>query len=268
MLATLTVNLWRTSLNGADGLLHLTVLDVGSTSAVLLKTPDGRFLLINGGESANRLGDQLGRRIPPLRRQLDALIVAAPQQNQMEALPRVLEQYPPAYVLWAGNLQASYAASQLQEWLLERQIGIQSALGGETLDLGQGAFLRVLAVSPRGAILSVEWGSFRVILPMGVTYESFEMLENGSRLRGVSALLLAESGYLPANPPLWLENLQPQFFLLSVAAGDLDGLPAPALLETLEGYTLLRTDQNGWIDLATNGQDLWVTVEKEAGSEK
>jgi hypothetical protein len=28
--------------------------------------------------------------------------------------------------------------------------------------------------------------------------------------------------------------------------------------ETLEGYTLLRTDQNGWIELSTDGEQMWV----------
>jgi beta-lactamase superfamily II metal-dependent hydrolase len=50
--------------------------------------------------------------------------------------------------------------------------------------------------------------------------------------------------------------------LLSVAPGDRDGLPAPETLDTLQGYTLLRTDQNGWIELTTDGRQMWVEVEK------
>jgi hypothetical protein len=30
----------------------------------------------------------------------------------------------------------------------------------------------------------------------------------------------------------------------------------------VEGYTLLRTDRIGWIELTTDGQQMWVEVER------
>jgi beta-lactamase superfamily II metal-dependent hydrolase len=51
--------------------------------------------------------------------------------------------------------------------------------------------------------------------------------------------------------------------LLSVEAGDRDNLPSPETLEAVEGYTLLRTDENGWIELTTDGEQMWVEIEHE-----
>ena len=51
--------------------------------------------------------------------------------------------------------------------------------------------------------------------------------------------------------------------LLSVAAGNADGLPDPAVIDSLAGITLLRTDRNGWITISTDGVGLWVEVEKK-----
>jgi beta-lactamase superfamily II metal-dependent hydrolase len=51
--------------------------------------------------------------------------------------------------------------------------------------------------------------------------------------------------------------------LLSVAAGDPDGLPDLATLDALKGYNLLRTDRNGWIELTTDGNQMWVEVERQ-----
>jgi beta-lactamase superfamily II metal-dependent hydrolase len=78
----------------------------------------------------------------------------------------------------------------------------------------------------------------------------------------VSALLLAESGYAPVNPPEWIARLNPHLILLSVAPGDANGLPFADTLQALDGYTLLRTDRHGWIDISTDGQRLWVEVER------
>jgi len=61
----------------------------------------------------------------------------------------------------------------------------------------------------------------------------------------------------------WLGALQPQVVLLSLAAGDRDGLPDPESLTALEGYNLLRTDRNGWIELTTDGEQMWVWTERK-----
>ena len=38
------------------------------------------------------------------------------------------------------------------------------------------------------------------------------------------------------------------------------------MLEALKGYQLLRTDYNGWISIATDGEQMGVGVEKEAAA--
>jgi predicted membrane metal-binding protein len=53
-----------------------------------------------------------------------------------------------------------------------------------------------------------------------------------------------------------------QLVLLNVEAADKTGLPSPETLESLAGYTLLRTDQNGWIEITTDGCQMWVEVER------
>ncbi len=78
----------------------------------------------------------------------------------------------------------------------------------------------------------------------------------------VDALLLADSGYAPANPPEWIAELCPGVVLLSVEAGNWEGLPDRETLEAVEGYTLLRTDHNGWIEMSTDGERMWVEVER------
>ncbi len=102
-----------------------------------------------------------------------------------------------------------------------------------------------------------------MLLPVGADFESMEALMKDSRYGELSALLLAESGYAPLNPPEWIQHWNPQLVLLSVAAGDYDGRPSAEVLRALEGYNLLRTDQNGWIHLSTDGEQLWVQVERK-----
>ena len=75
LLALLLV--WRAAATVPDERLHITFLDVGSADAVLIKTPTGKHVLINGGPSVTTLADDRGRRLPAFNRTLDWLIVAA-----------------------------------------------------------------------------------------------------------------------------------------------------------------------------------------------
>jgi competence protein ComEC len=257
-----TVIVWRLGLTAPDGRLHLTLLDVGTGDALLLQSPSGRYILINGGPSTSRLSDGLGRRLPPFNHRLDWLIVASPRQEQIAALPRVLERFPPGNVLWSGLTSPSRAADYLREFLSETQIPVTSAQPGRVLDLGEGAQLVVLTVGKRGAILLLEWNHFRALLPLGANSDDLQSLHLGRDVGPVTVLLLADNGYAALNPPEWIANLHPQLVLLSVAADDRNGLPNRETLDILGGYSLLRSDQNGWIHLATDGKQMWVEVER------
>jgi len=263
VLGVVTVLVWRMALNAPDGLLHLTVLDVGSGDAIFLQTPEGRSVLINGGPSASKLSDGLGRRLPPFDKHLDWLIVAAPQQEQIAALPRTLERFQPRNVMWSGLASPTREADYLRETLTKLDVQPLEALPNQIFDLGKGTTLQVLTISERGAILLLEWDRFRALLPLGADAESQESIGMGADVGQVSVLLLVEQGYAPLNPPEWISNLRPQLTLLSVAADDRNGRPDPEVLNVLGGYSLLRTDQHGWIQVATDGQKMWVEVERK-----
>jgi len=91
--------------------------------------------------------------------------------------------------------------------------------------------------------------------------DSLAELQEERSLDGLTALLLAGSGYAPLNPPEWIARLRPQVVLLSVAPGDRRNLPDAEVMDAVTDYPLLRTDLNGWIDISTNGGQMWVEVE-------
>ena len=254
---------WRAAVAIPDGLLRVTFLGVGSADGVLIQTPSGKNILVNGGESVTTLSDELGRRLSAFNRKLDWLVIAGTDEEQVAALPRVIERYPPGTVLWSGNKQASFSSQVLSEYLTLQGIFVIDAQPGEVLDLGDGATLTMLTVGPRGAVLLLEYQNFRTVLPVGMSFDALDELQGGASVGPVSVLSLADSGYLPSNPPEWIENLNPELVVLSVAAGDENGMPDPDVMESVKEYALLRTDQNGWIEISTNGQQMWVNVERE-----
>ena len=263
IMVVITFLTWKAAFYAPDGLLHVTVLNIGTGDAVLIQSPSGRYVLINGGPSTVRLSDNLGRRLSPFHRGLDWLVVADIDNEDLSALPGNLERFPPANILWAGNTYGTRADRELWSELISLSTPITRMQPGQSLDLGSDASLDVISTDTRGAVLLIKWDKFRFLLPMGMDFQALENLQRDSSMRGISALLLAESGYAPLNPPEFIYFLQPQLTLLSVSPADRSGLPSPETLDALQGYNLLRTDQNGWIELTTNGSQMWVEVEKK-----
>ena len=257
-----TIMIWRASATTGDGQLHITFLEAGSADAILIQTPEGRNVLINGGESTSKLSDELGRRLPYFSRKLDWLVIASTQEEQLAALPRLVERVPPENVLWSGNVQASFSAQALDKYFAAQGIPVSKAEVGQKLALDSQAFIEVKAVGARGSVLLIEYENFRALLPIGISEGTLEELEFGNVIDKVDVLLLADAGYAPSNPPDLIENVNPQLTILSVAAGDPNGLPSQDVLDSLDGYSLLRTDRSGWIQIITDGESMRVETER------
>ena len=160
-------------------------------------------------------------------------------------------------------MQASFAAQELDKFFADHEIPVTRAEAGQRLELGGGAFIEIQAAGPKGSVILIEYKNFRALLPIGAGEDNTGTINFGDALETkVDVLLLADSGYAPSNPPGLIEILRPQLVVLSVSAGDPDGLPSQEVLEALDGYSLLRTDRNGWITVTTDGDTMRVDVER------
>jgi competence protein ComEC len=160
VLVVVAVLTWNTAFYAPDGRLHVTILDVGTGEAVLIQSPAGRSVLINGGPSSLQLSDGLGRRLPVLNRSLDWLVVADIDDEDLGGIQANLERFPPSNVLWAGNTFGTRTVRELWSALESAPIPITHMQSGQELDLGAGANLSVFSVDNRGAVLLLEWVIF------------------------------------------------------------------------------------------------------------
>jgi len=261
-LGILLVIIWRMVFSAPDSRLHLFLLDVGTGSGIYLKTPSGLKVLINGGFSTKRLSDHLGRQLPPFQRGLDTLLISSPQANDIDALAAILPRFPPQKVYWLGEDSLCWEAENLRSVLETNQHPVINGETGQILELGDGVRISILSESRRGGTLLVEYQRFRALFPFGITGEVREDLRMGQDLGEVTLLLLADNGYQSSNPSSWISNLNPQIIVLSVGIKDSQGLPDRGLMDRLAGYSLLRTDQHGTIQITTDGQQMWVQVDR------
>jgi hypothetical protein len=121
--------------------------------------------------------------------------------------------------------------------------------------------VRLECESAQGMSL-LEWGTSWGLAAGRAELRRAREPEVGRTFGPVSALLLADHGYAPVNPRLDRPPAPSGGPAERVSDGDQHGLPSPETLAALEGYALLRTDVNGWIHLSTDGERMWVEVER------
>ena len=87
-----------------DGRLHVTVLNTGAAPAVLVRTGEGRDVLVDGGASPSLLLGALGRVLPPATSHLDMVVITGGEEAAVAGLNGLPGHYSVGTVVTPGGL--------------------------------------------------------------------------------------------------------------------------------------------------------------------
>ena len=85
-----------------DGLLHVTVLDIGQGDAILIEAPTGATMLIDGGPDPELTLRRIGANLPFFARRIDLMVLSHPHQDHVAGLVDVLARFRVRTLLHAG----------------------------------------------------------------------------------------------------------------------------------------------------------------------
>jgi competence protein ComEC len=259
--ALTTCFIWQNAAHSPDNVLHITVLDVGMGDAVLLQSPGGQYVLINGGPSPSRLMNHLGNKLPLLKREISTLVVAGTNTNQVAGLVGLANHLRIRYAI-ISPAQGSYSQRRVQEELKSTGIIIDEVISGQELTIDRDVNLKILSSGDSGLVLMASYQNARILIPTGISPEIAEELQSDRDIHDVSVLLLGDGGHPSVNSLSWLETTNPQVAILSVGSGGDPNRPSADVISQLGERTVLRTDMNGSIEINTDGSKLWVEVER------
>ncbi len=252
-------------LSRPDGKLHVWMLDMGESDAVLIQSPRGAHFLIDGGSSPSRLLTALGDRLPFTNRTLEALFLTEPDTTQFAALPTVLDRYDLGVVVDQGQPNLSPDFADLQARLAAHPI--VNVRSGYSLDTNDGVQIEALnpaqtpglgdSLGANALVLRVRYGDVSFLLTSNLNSTGQEALLKARVPLQASVLQLPEQGAVRSLEKDFLAAVQPQ---VAVVQGD---APDAGTLGELGSTPLYRTDQGGTIDLSTDGHQLWVVQEQE-----
>ena len=85
----------------ANGRLRIHVLDVGQGDSILIQTPAGAHILIDGGPDLSVL-EQLSRHLPFFDRTIELLVLTHPDADHITGMPELFNRYTVESILLTG----------------------------------------------------------------------------------------------------------------------------------------------------------------------
>ncbi len=252
-----------------DNRLHVWFLDVGHSNAILVQTPGGAHMLVDGGRFPSRLLTALGDRLPFTDREIEVLVITQPDEFDTSALTAVIARYDAGIVLTNGQPNLSDSFLTLQDMLASHDVVAVRA--GYTLETDDGVLLEVL--SPRQQpslddslddhtlVLRLTYGAVSFLLTSDLSQGAQAALLEGGQWPLATVLQLPQHGTVRSLDPAFLDAAQPQAVVIQSDAANRRGDPDPDVLASLGAHTLFRTDQSGTIHFWTDGRDLWAIQE-------
>lgn len=268
-----------TRLHGAPhGILRATFIDVGQGDSALVDLPDGSAILIDAGGlvgSPLDIGDRAVGALLSARRRthLRAAILSHPHPDHFLGLPAALARASPREFWDTGQGEeenpsgATSPYTTLLADLRARRIPIRHPADLCGIHTIGGATIEILAPCPgptvdRGAndnsfVLRIRHGA-RSFLFVGDA-EHTEEGELGQVRADV--LKVGHHGSRTSSTPSFLARVRPEIAVISCGVRNRFGHPHPTTLEHLEhaGIRVFRTDRDGSVVVATDGQDLSTT---------
>ena len=259
-----------------DGRLHLTALDIGQGDAILIESPSGRTVLIDGGPDPELTLRRLGATLPFFQRRIDLMLLTHPHQDHIAGLIEVMARFRVGMLIHAGIPFDSPAYSRL---LTDgrHEAGLRLVLGraGQRMRIDGTTSLEILyptaadAAGPlpdgdinNASIVAVlRHGGFVALLTGDAEAPIESRLTDRGLLGPIDVLKVGHHGSRSGTTAQLLELTRPAVALISVGIDNDYGHPAGVTLATLDrqaGLIVHRTDLEGDLEVTSDGRAFGV----------
>ena len=278
MLSSIGIILLVRSSLGADGLLHVHFFDVGQGDSILIVTPSGRQVLVDGGPEAESATRALSGILSPMDRSLDLVALTHLDADHSRGLLQVLNRYRVEDVLVGRPDEHAALYPQWQRTLERHEILPIRLFDGYRIHLDQDVSLEVLhppeAAAPGrstdanndGLVLRLVYREVSILLTADIEAEAERRLLDASAPIRSDVLKIAHHGSKTSTTVPFLQQVQPSLAIISAGADNRYGHPHAEVVNRLQQIVgdrnIYRTDQNGDTEVISDGTTLWVNTQR------
>jgi competence protein ComEC len=265
-----------------QNLLRVTFLDVGQGDSIVIESPEGKVVVIDGGGTPGtdeREGGDPGNRIvvPFLRARgisaVDLLVPTHPDEDHAQGLIAVVDKLVVRSVLDCGQEVSTGhvgAYRRLFAKIKTKRLPVFPARRGEKIPLDTQTTLEILHPGKKmlsgtrsddnnnAIVLRLVHKNTKILLTADIEEESeSELLSSGQAL-DAQVIKIGHHGSRFSSQSAFLERVHPQFAVLSCGRKNRFGHPHPEVLARLayQNIAVYRTDQQGAITITSDGAHL------------
>jgi competence protein ComEC len=267
-----------------SGNLVVTAIDVGQGSSALLRLPEGKKILVDGGGMYDNNFDIGKYVLAPFLwheriRHIDIVVLTHPHPDHLNGLIYVLSNFSVNEVWTNGETAEGDTYKDFMRIVNEKNITqrlmSESAgdirIGNVTISiLNPMGTIELKDVLPRrfdktnndAIVMKVAMGNVSVLLPADIS-EPTEMriIDAQKDIRSQVMFAPHHGGFTSSNVP-FLNRVQPEIAVISCGRDNVYNDPHPDVLERYyrRGTRVLRTDINGAINITTDGNAIAYNV--------
>lgn len=264
--------IWPFYFNGAkNNELHVYFLDIGQGDSILIKAPNGREMLIDGGPDSSIL-PVLGKALGFFDRSIDVVLATHPDQDHIGGLPLVFDRYEVSKFIDSVADGTSNSYDALEEKAKEE--GSDYFLGKRgmvvELDRDRGVYVHILypneddfkidETNELSIVAKLVYGdtSFMLTGDAGKTTEAFLVATDKEYLES-TVLKAGHHGSKTSSSWSFVKAVNPKYAIISAGADNRYGHPHKETIDTLNdlGVEILSTYEEGTIEFVSNGVDVW-----------
>jgi len=270
---------WPATTN-SEHALTLHFLDVGQGDATAIRTPSGRWVLVDAGPADDR--SDAGRRVvaPFLLRSraraLDVAVVSHAHADHLGGIPAVLDRVPAGLVLEPAVRSPDPGYRAFLEWVAVSGQPWRAVRRGDqfVLDGVEFAFLHPdttwsgwgIDLNENSAVVRIRWGDFTALLTGDAGFPAESLLVG--QVGRVDLLKVGHHGSRGSSGDQFLAELSPTVAIISAGRNNRHGHPAPAALDrlALAGVRVFRTDQDGTVHVTVRSSTMTIRGAGGAGT--
>jgi len=260
--------------------LTVTFLDVRQGDSILIKTPKGKNIIIDGGAIPKEWSNfDAGKNVvvPYIKKQgikkLDLVIATHPDLDHIGGLLPVLNHTKVDMFIDSGTVSTTQTYEALLKTIEKKKIKYQTAQPGEiNLDpeikfeiLSQIDNTFITDSNNNSIVIKLQYKnvSFLFAGDIGEKAEKLYIKKYEEKLRS-TILKVAHHGGKNATSINFLNYVQPEFAIISCGKNNPFGHPSEEVLERLNKFnvTIYRTDTQGTITIKTNGEKYKTIINK------
>jgi competence protein ComEC len=260
-----------------DGKLHIIVCDVGQGDGILIRTPDGSDILVDGGPDDSIL-NCLSSHLPFWDRTIELMVLTHPHTDHAAGLVDVLKRYTVLYFVTEKVLGSTATYKRLEDELAAQKLSAQYSFAGDRIDLADKTQLLTLWPTREWFNASQLQAKNEQNLDLNgfclvqlFTYGNFTLLLTGdagsltedkiaAEVGKVDVLKVPHHGSKTGMGDYFLSQINPSIAIISVGTNNRYGHPAQSALDLLKSHNIktFRTDQDKTVEIVSDGQTLSV----------